>query len=76
MDATAMLGVPEGQVGRPDDQPIPADTEDDLPRAVTVRLTVHRRARRRIDSIVMSAVGLTTGDDSNGDTSGFPGDRR
>jgi CBS domain containing-hemolysin-like protein len=24
MDATAMLGVPEGQVGRPDDQPIPA----------------------------------------------------
>ena len=47
------------------------DTEDDLPRAVTVRLTVHRRARRRIDSVVMSAVGLDSGDDSNGDTSGF-----
>ena len=49
MDASSFLGVPDGQVGQPDDQPIAPDTEDDLPRAVTVRLTVHRRARRRIE---------------------------
>jgi len=63
MDATSMLGVSRGQVGTADDQPIPIDTADDLPRAVTVRLTVHRRVRRRIDSLVMSAVSLNTYDD-------------
>jgi CBS domain containing-hemolysin-like protein len=56
MDASSFLGVPEGQVGRPDDRPIPPSLEDDLPRAVTVRLTVHKRERRRIDSVVLSAV--------------------
>jgi len=63
MDASSMLGVSRGQVGTADDQPIPIDTTDDLPRAVTVRLTVHRRVRRRIDSLVMSAVSLNTYDD-------------
>ena len=43
--------MPEGQVGRPDDQPIQPETDDDLPRAVTVRLTVHRRDRRRIETV-------------------------
>src|SRR5664279_2851002 len=61
MDAGSMLGVPENEVGRPDDQPIRAETEDDLPRAVTVRLTVHRRARRRIESVLMSAVSVDGG---------------
>ena len=36
---------------RPDDRADrPVTPSDDLPRAVTVRLTVHRRARRRIDT--------------------------
>ena len=61
MNAGSMLGVPENQVGRPDDQPIRAETEDDLPRAVTVRLTVHRRARRRIETVLMSAVSVDGG---------------
>jgi CBS domain containing-hemolysin-like protein len=72
MDASSMLGVSRGQVGTADDQPIPIDTTDDLPRAVTVRLTVHRRVRRRIDSLVMSAVSLNTYDD---DESANRGDR-
>jgi CBS domain containing-hemolysin-like protein len=68
MDASSFLGVPEGQVGRPDDQPIPPNVEDDLPRAVTVRLTVHRRERRRIDSVVLSAVSadIASADDDEG----------
>ncbi len=36
---------------------IEPDTTDDLPRPVIVRLTVHRRARRRIESVRLSAVG-------------------
>ncbi len=70
MDASSFLGVPEGQVGRPDDQPIPPNLDDDLPRAVTVRLTVHERERRRIDSVVLSAVSAdvaTGGDDDETD---------
>jgi CBS domain containing-hemolysin-like protein len=70
MDASSFLGVPEGQVGRPDDQPIPPNLDDDLPRAVTVLLTVHQRERRRIDSVVLSAVSAdvaTTGDEDTGD---------
>ena len=64
MDATAMLGVPDGQVGRQDDQPIEPAVVDDLPRAVTVRLTVHRLARRRIETVQLSAVSVNTGDDN------------
>ena len=54
----------------PDDQPIPPNVDDDLPRAVTVRLTVHQRERRRIDSVVLSAVSAdvpTTGDEDDDD---------
>ncbi|HZM65447.1 MAG TPA: hemolysin family protein [Nakamurella sp.] len=59
MDATAELGLPAGQAGaHPDDESIPAQEQDDVPRAVTVRLTVHQRARRRIETVMMSAVGL------------------
>jgi CBS domain containing-hemolysin-like protein len=67
MDASAMLGVLEGHIGTQDDQPIDRETEDDLPRAVTVRLTVHRRARRRIDAVVMSAVSVDSDDDEDPD---------
>jgi CBS domain containing-hemolysin-like protein len=35
------------------------ETEDDVPRPVIVRLSVHRRARRRIDTVRLSAVSLT-----------------
>lgn len=75
MDARAMLGVPDGQVGKPDDQPIDADPEDDLPRVVTVRLTVQRRARRRIETVLMSAISLDSRDDREAQ-SGSGGDDR
>lgn len=71
MDASAHLGVPEGRVIHSDDTRIEPETEDDLPRAVTVRLTVHGLARRRIESVLMSAVSLNTGDENDED-----GDRR
>lgn len=63
MDASSFLGVPEGQVGHSDDAPIHPNLDDDLPRAVTVRLTVQRRDRRRIETVAMSAVSLDSGDD-------------
>ena len=66
MDATALLGVPDGQVGRQDDQPIEPVLDDDLPRAVTVRLTVHRLARRRIETVQLSAVSVNTYEDGDG----------
>jgi CBS domain containing-hemolysin-like protein len=34
------------------------ETEDDVPRPVSVRLSVHRRARRRIETVRLSAVSL------------------
>lgn len=40
------------------DRSIPADVDDDVPRAVTVRLTVASRTRRRIDTVLLSAVAL------------------
>jgi CBS domain containing-hemolysin-like protein len=70
MDATALLGVPDGQVGHPDDEPIPPNPADDLPRAVTVRLTVYRRDRRRVESVVLSAVGLHGEQDGDGGSNG------
>ena len=40
----------------PGETPIEPAVDDDLPRAVAVRLTVHRRGpRRRIDTVVLSA---------------------
>ena len=74
MAASAMLGIPEGLVGRTDDRRIEPETADDLPRAVTVRLTVHRLARRRIETVVMSAVSVDSGD-LDGEP-GNGGDRR
>ena len=62
VDAPARLGVLQGHVGTADDQRIEPETDDDLPRAATVRLTVHRRARRRIDSVLMSAVSVDSGE--------------
>lgn len=75
MDASAHLGVPENQVLHADDESIEPQTEDDLPRAVTVRLTVHGLDRRRVDSVLMSAVSLNTGDEDESED-GEPGDRR
>jgi len=75
MDAAAHLGVPDGQVVHSDDTRIEPETEDDLPRAVTVRLTVHGLARRRIEAVLLSAVSLNTVDD-DGDVRGDLGDRR
>lgn len=40
-----------------DDRPIGVRSDDDLPRAVTVRLTAHRMDRRRIETVLLSAVG-------------------
>ncbi len=52
------LGVLTVRVdGSVDDMPIPVNPLDDLPRVVMVRLTVAARARRRIESVVLSAVG-------------------
>jgi len=78
MDASAHLGVPENQVLHSDDESIGPETEDDLPRAVTVRLTVHGLDRRRIESVLMSAVSLNTGDEDadEGDTGDRRGERR
>jgi CBS domain containing-hemolysin-like protein len=73
MDAGSFLGVPDGQVGHPDDQPIHPNLEDDLPRSVTVRLTVHQRDRRRIESVVMSAVTLNGDQDTDGNGNGNGG---
>jgi CBS domain containing-hemolysin-like protein len=76
MDAAAMLGVPDNQVGRPDDQPVEPALDDDLPRAVTVRLTVHRLARRRIETVQMSAVSVNSGNDENADDDRHDHDQR
>ena len=76
MDASSFLGIPEGQVGYLDDQPIQANPHDDLPRAVTVRLTVHSRDRRRIETVVMSAVSLDSGDEEQNSNGESGGDRR
>ncbi|TKV60666.1 HlyC/CorC family transporter [Nakamurella flava] len=61
MSASASLGVAadKGGVGT-EDVPIPpvAEESDDLPRAVTVRLLVFRLARRRIETVLLSAVRL------------------
>jgi CBS domain containing-hemolysin-like protein len=76
MDASAHLGVPEGQVIHADDSRIAPETEDDLPRAVTVRLTVHGLARRRIEAVLLSAVSLNTGDDDESDSDDRRDDRR
>ena len=76
MDASAHLGIPDGQVIHSDDSRIAPETEDDLPRAVTVRLTVHGRARRRIEAVLLSAVSLNTGDDGDGENGDRRGDGR
>ena len=56
--AEAWLGVLTARVhGSADDEPITADTVDDLPRMALVRLTVARRARRRVELLVLSAIG-------------------
>ncbi len=58
MVANASLGVLTARVrGSADDVPIQVNRLDDVPRVVLVRLTVAARARRRIESIVLSAVG-------------------
>lgn len=57
MLADSSLGVLRVSVpGAADDEPIPMNQLDDLPRVVTVRLTVATRARRRVESVVLSAV--------------------
>ncbi|MET3805185.1 CBS domain containing-hemolysin-like protein [Nakamurella sp. UYEF19] len=65
MLAGVSLGVLAARVdGSADDLAIPLNPLDDLPRVVTVRLTVAARARRRIESVVLSAVGQL---DDNGE---------
>ncbi|SDP32402.1 Hemolysin, contains CBS domains [Nakamurella panacisegetis] len=55
--ADVSLGVLTARVhGSADDVPIPVNALDDLPRVVKVRLTVAARGRRRIESVVLSAV--------------------
>jgi CBS domain containing-hemolysin-like protein len=57
--AAASLGVARDGVGdHPEDRPIDLQLLDDLPRAARVRLTVQRRARRRIETVRLSAVGV------------------
>lgn len=57
MLAGSSLGVLKVAVpGSAEDQPIPENEVDDLPRVVAVRLTVAARARRRVESVVLSAV--------------------
>ena len=57
MLAASSLGVLRVPVpGSADDEPIPLNESDDLPRVVMVRLTVAARARRRVESVVLSAV--------------------
>jgi CBS domain containing-hemolysin-like protein len=70
MDAAAHLGVPDSLVNRPDDTRIEAETADDLPRAVTVRLTVHGLDRRRVESVLLSAVSVNTGGEDGQDEHG------
>ena len=63
--ADVSLGVLTARVhGSADDVPIPVNALDDLPRVVKVRLTVAARARRRIESVVLSAVAQV---DDNGE---------
>jgi len=58
MNADASLGViPHRVAGSEDDQVIPVNALDDLPRIVTVRLSVAAKVRRRVESVVLSAVG-------------------
>jgi CBS domain containing-hemolysin-like protein len=76
MDASAHLGVPDRQVVHSDDRRIEPETEDDLPRAVTVRLTVHGLARRRIEAVLLSAVSLNTGDEDENESDERRGDGR
>ncbi len=76
MDASAHLGVPDRQVVHSDDRRIEPETEDDLPRAVTVRLTVHGLARRRIEAVLLSAVSLNTGDEDENESAERRGDGR
>lgn len=57
MLADLSLGVLTARVpGSADDLEIPINPLDDLPRVVSVRLTVAARTRRRVDSVVLSAV--------------------
>ena len=76
MDASSFLGVPEGQVGYRTTNRSRPNPDDDLPRAVTVRLTVHSRDRRRIETVVMSAVSLDSGDEEQNSNGESGGDRR
>jgi len=76
MDASAHLGVPDRQVVHSDDRRIEPETEDDLPRAVTVRLTVHGLARHRIEAVLLSAVSLNTGDEDENESAERRGDGR
>jgi CBS domain containing-hemolysin-like protein len=55
MAAWSRLGATAQVAG---DEPVSGRADDDLPRAVHVRLTVHRMLRRRVDAVVLSAVGL------------------
>ena len=43
---------------------------------MTVRLTVHGLARRRIEAVLLSAVSLNTGDDGDGENGDRRGDGR
>jgi CBS domain containing-hemolysin-like protein len=64
MLADSSLGVLRVSVpGSADDQPIAMNELDDLPRVVTVRLTVAAKARRRVESVVLSAVRQVTDGD-------------
>ncbi len=59
VEAGVTLGVLSVRVpGSVDDVAVPADPDGDLPRVVLVRLTVAAQARRRVESIVLSAVAV------------------
>ncbi|WP_230314012.1 hemolysin family protein [Nakamurella alba] len=55
VESVAQLGVAPGH---PEDGPVPADPDEDLPRAAMVRLTVLQMDRRRVDTVLLSAVGV------------------
>jgi CBS domain containing-hemolysin-like protein len=61
-DAVELPATADAQIGLgalPGGTALEPETEDDVPRPVIVRLLVHRRARRRIDTVRLSAVSLT-----------------
>lgn len=46
----------------PGDRPVPADPDDDLPRGITARITVHSMDGRRVREVRLSAVGTDQGE--------------